>query len=97
VHSFSACSISTINQRLDQSPDQIRRAAFVRSLPVSNRGSRYERIREAENDCQPCRADCHRRRLGWATPVASRNAIAIRLSAMQSGYSTVTDLARLRG
>ena len=59
-HSFSASSISAINQRLDASLAQFAGRALAEAFPYLILDARYERVRE-----EPRGADRDRHRLGW--------------------------------
>src|SRR5881227_1053109 len=67
-HSFSASSISAMNQRLDDSLAQFAGRPLAEAFPYLILDARYERVREARRDRQPGGADRDRDRLGRPPP-----------------------------
>ena len=68
-HSFSAASISAINQRLDEALAQFAGRALAEAFPYLILDARYERVRE-----EPRGADRDRHRLGRPPPGAGGRA-----------------------
>ena len=68
-HSFSASSISSINQRLDASLAQFANRPLVEPFPYVILDACYERVR-GRCDHKPSGADRDRHRLGWPAPGA---------------------------
>jgi transposase-like protein len=90
-HSFSASSISAMNQGLDEGLAQFRRPSVGRSLPRSDPGCALRAGARGRHDCQPGGAD--RDRIDWD---GRRQVVAIELANRESRSSWRDFLLRLK-
>src|SRR5438309_11315039 len=92
-HSFSASSISAMNQRLDDSLAQFAGRRLAEAFPYLILDARYERVRSRRH-CQPGRADRDRHRLGRPPPGSGGRALQPREPIELAGFPAEAEGAR---
>ena len=93
-HSFSASSISAMNQRLDASLAQFAGRPLAEAFPYLILDARYERVREAGVIASPGGADRDRHRLGRPPPSAGGRARQPREPVELARFSAGAESAR---